>query len=67
MLLVVAEAVAGPAGGIIASLIYFLIAILVCGLVYYCTKRFFPEAAQVVLIVLCIVLLIIALKIFGLF
>jgi hypothetical protein len=61
-------AVDGPASGsLIVQLVYFLIAILFCGLVYYCAKRFFPEAAFVVLIVLVIVLLIVALKIFGLF
>jgi hypothetical protein len=63
-LLAAAESV--PAG-LIAQLVYFLIAILICGLVYYMTKRFFPEAAVIVLIVLCVVLLIVALKIFGLF
>ena len=62
-----AEAIAGPSGNILVALIYFLIAILICGLVYYMTKRFFPEAAFIVLAVLCIVLLVIALKLFGLF
>jgi hypothetical protein len=53
-------------GNLIPQLVYFLIAILFCGLVYWGAKKFFPEAAFGVLIVLFIVLLLVALKIFGL-
>jgi hypothetical protein len=47
------------------ALVYFVIAFLVLLAIYYGTTKFVPQAAIFVGIVLAIVLLLIALRLFG--
>jgi hypothetical protein len=54
-----------PPSGVLYALVYFLIAFLVLGAIYYGVTRFAPQATVIVGIVLAIVLLLIALKLFG--
>jgi hypothetical protein len=56
---------AEAAASLLYSLIYFVIAFLVLLAIYYGTTKFIPQASVIIGIILGIVLLLIALKLFG--